>query len=361
MGVDLRPYISDDYPNAGQSIGNTDPSWAYDCQIECLKITARDYGLGTPYTDSGLRSLGQPQAGNSGMLFPTIQAIAAKAYPSLASVMTIQTGNAATLRANISKGYMQHMAFWCDANAWVPAQGPVTYSHCCRVVADTGTGFWFQNPEPHPDFFLTDAQVNSLTDGEGVLVFGKSLIPQPKIIAPPGGSMGAVAFTYRPSNFGVVVDFFRIDPATNHVIHSWGGSSNSLSREDLGGWADPKEGVSCGWSPTGDALLVQIVGADAQVWTNWWSAGSWHGWGHALENGKPMTVLVPPDTQGPAGPKGDKGDPGTTLDQATVDAMVKASVEADVAPAIVPAVQAALDPKSVAAAIEAAMKQVTGS
>lgn len=178
MTADLRPYVSDDYPNAGQSIANADPYWAYDCQIECLKVTARDYGLGQPDTDQQLRQAGQPQTGTAGILFPVVIAIAQKVFPSLASVMTIHTGTPSALVRNaLSQGFMCHVAFWCDTNAWVPAQGPVTYSHCCRAVADTGSGIWFQNPEPHPDFLLTYAQVDSLSDGEGVLVFQKSLLP----------------------------------------------------------------------------------------------------------------------------------------------------------------------------------------
>lgn len=199
MGADLRPYISDDYPNAGQSLGNADPDWAYDCQLECLKITARDYGQGTPYNDQQLRNLGEPTTGSSGMLFPTIlNDVAAKAYPALHAAMAIQTpaNLPAQLRANLALGYMQHVTFWCDTNAWVPPQGATAYSHCCRCVADTGTGFVFQNPEPHPDFTLTDAQVTSLSDGEGLLVFQRSLLPTAASV----GGGGLAEFVYRPGS-----------------------------------------------------------------------------------------------------------------------------------------------------------------
>lgn len=364
MGVDLRPYISDDWPNQGQSVSNPDPDWAYDCQLECLKITARDYGYGTPYNDQTLRRLGEPVTGNSGMLFPTVMNdVAANAFPGLRAIMTIQGSSADTLRANISKGYMQHVALWCDTNAWVPPQGPRTYSHCCRCVADTGTGFVFQNPEPHPDFFLTDAQVNELNDGEGILVFQKSLVPKPAIISPLGGGMGAVAFTFRPSNWGTYIDQCLIsDNGSHNVLHQWGVDTEHLYEENLGGWADERFGVSCGWAPDGVTFIVQCVGSDGYVWRNWWNGTQWSGFGHiSTVDGNAVHPLAPPQaTAGPQGEKGDPGAPGTTLDQATVDAMVKASVEADVAPAIAPAVQAALDPKAIAAAIEAAMKSFTG-
>lgn len=152
----------------------------YGCTLECFRRTALDLGFSEPYDDEQLRNNIRAQYGSTGLGWNASVTLAQNLVPGLAPLMQIQYPNDIVyqVRANITTGYIQHIGLWCDTNAWVPAQGPVTYSHACRVYADADSGFWLQNPEPHPDFYLSDAQLRSLYDGGGLLVFTKSLLPK---------------------------------------------------------------------------------------------------------------------------------------------------------------------------------------
>jgi hypothetical protein len=177
---DLRPYVTDSAADGQLYVAEgIFPEAYYDCTLACLRDSARDYGFGTPYDAHQLRQFCEPGS-SSGLTWADSVKAAQTAYPGLAQVMRDNEAPGdvvSAIRAAGAQGFMVHCGFWCDTNAWVPAQGPVTYSHACRLLAGDGAGTTWQNPEPHPDFYLTDAQVRSLWDGGGLLIFQRSLLP----------------------------------------------------------------------------------------------------------------------------------------------------------------------------------------
>lgn len=186
MATDLRPYVGE-FAGQGQttmSEGAAD-RW-YNCTLECLRRTAIDLKFPEPYDDEQFRNVIRAQYGSTGLPWSAGVQVAQALIPGLAPLMSIQNpaDPVVTLQAAMANGHIAHIGLWCDVNAWVPAQGPVTYSHCCRVVGDDGTKFFLQNPEPHPDFTLTYPQVRSLYDGGDVLVFEKSVLPAAVAAAP---------------------------------------------------------------------------------------------------------------------------------------------------------------------------------
>lgn len=177
MGVTLPV---GEYAGQGQTTESEGaPDQWYNCTIECLRRTALDLGFPEPYDDEQLRNDIRSRFGSTGLNWDSSIAIAQDRIAGLAQYMVDQETNdpVTTLRDNLNKGFICHIGLWCDTNAWVPPIGPITYSHACRVVADFDTGFSLQNPEPHPDFNLSDAQVRSLYDRGGILIFIKSLLP----------------------------------------------------------------------------------------------------------------------------------------------------------------------------------------
>lgn len=184
MSFDLSALVTYDPAVDGQTDFSSPTQW-YDCVVTALRIAARAYGYGTPYTPYQLREMGAPGT-TQGLTWNNAIAAAQKAFPSLVPDMSIQqpTDLPAALEAAGEAGYLVIGGYWCSADAHVPPIGAATYSHACITLASAPGGFEFLNPEPWPDFWLSPAQVASLWDQAGLLVFQRSLLPAP----PPTGS-----------------------------------------------------------------------------------------------------------------------------------------------------------------------------
>lgn len=177
---DNRPYLTDRSSDGQLYHSGDSPTRFYNCTMEALRETARDYGYGEPYNDDQLRAFGAPGSAK-GLPWQVSLDAALRAFPDLQPDMVIFWPNdlIGTVRFFGQKGWLMHCGFKCDADANVPPIGPVTYSHAERILwADDG-GIGMENVEPHPDVYLTDQQFLDLYDGGGLLVFRRSVIPPP--------------------------------------------------------------------------------------------------------------------------------------------------------------------------------------
>ncbi len=159
------------------------PDQFYACTWEMFRQSARAYGH-VGFDDEQLRHIADAvldrPANHYGERWETNLAVAKVVYPDLGAVMFVEYPDdvVAAVKKYAAKGWRVHCGFWCDTNAWVPAQGPIVYSHAMGTLWDQDPGTVWRNPEPHPDVFLTNQEIRDNYDGGGILVFGRSLITE---------------------------------------------------------------------------------------------------------------------------------------------------------------------------------------
>lgn len=198
MNFDFRGHINLDPAESQQAEGLDGASLTVDqwqdvnenCTFAAAAQTMIDYGYGDPLEPEQWREIATPGWHGGEAWEATIKVIQARPdlYPD-PPPMTIEepTDVVAAMRDYGSRGWMVHWAGWCTTDAhWIASRPTSGISHAGRIVYADDQGLALWNVWTGYLVYAPDAFWAASYDGGGLLIFRRSLLPQP---IQRGGSM----------------------------------------------------------------------------------------------------------------------------------------------------------------------------